>query len=50
MTISEARKILWDVWNQLSDEKVEELIALYRAIARVFINKEHKSKPENTQD
>ena len=50
MDISKARKILWEVWKELSDEKIKELITLYRAIARVFIDKHQQSKLETLLD
>ena len=39
MTIAKARTILNDAWNEISDEKLEKFILLYRSIARTFINK-----------
>jgi L-2-hydroxyglutarate oxidase LhgO len=34
----------------LSDEQVEEMVALYRAIARMFINKYQEEKIAKSQD
>lgn len=39
MDAEKAREILWDHWSQMTDEDIEKIIALYRAISRIFISK-----------
>jgi len=50
MSIKEARATLWSISDSLSDEQVNEMIALLRAIARIFITKNHEEKIVNTEE
>jgi hypothetical protein len=44
MNIKEAREILWEDTNNLSDEDIEAIIAMYRAVSRLFLQKLVKGK------
>ena len=40
MTLERARKILWPDYDVLSDEQIQEIIDLFRALAITLIEKE----------
>jgi len=44
MTVEQAREILWSKFDGLTDEDVLSIVALYRAVARIFINKAIKNR------
>jgi hypothetical protein len=49
MDLQEARRLLWPKYDYLSDEQVQEIVSLLRAICRQSIRKVCKSDNKKTQ-